>query len=93
MPEVSTPALHPFVAQLPASSRHLVMAWFRHAAHQRPASAEALLVRVERVIGDKFAWSTTWHARQTCSLTLLALRQQRPQALDYAQRLMETRHG
>jgi hypothetical protein len=81
--------LHAFVAQFPATSQHLVRAWFAAAAAQHPASPEALLSTVERVIGHKFDWATGWGSRQACSVCLLALRHQREAALAYAQTLLQ----
>jgi len=85
--------VHPWLAQLPESSRGLVTAWFRHALAHQPASAEALLQRVERLIGGRGDWVATWNARETCALTLLALKLKRSEALSFAQTLLEARQA
>jgi hypothetical protein len=92
--EPSTTAVD-WLAQFPPQAQPLIAAWFRLALRQHPASPEALLACVETIIGTKYDWVTRWGSRQACTLTLLALKHQRPLALAYAATLLtpEPRHG
>jgi hypothetical protein len=79
-----TPILDPWLSQFPEPVQPLVTAWFGYAANQQPASPDALLEVVTRVVSHKLDWSTTPQTRQLCRTTLLALCHQRAGARAYA---------
>jgi hypothetical protein len=94
MPEtVYDPGVHPWLAGFAPQDRPMISAWFSYAVSQGARRPEVVVDTVARVVAAKLEWSVSTTSIALCRLTLVALTHRRPEALSYAQTLLERQEG
>ena len=78
-----------WLATFPARHHAMLHAWMNYAVSRGARTPEAVIAKVEVLIGQKLTWSVEPQSRELCHAALIACRCNRDGAMAFAKQVLE----